>query len=73
MLGPYTDSQRTGCRRRPAGIALLLLLCVLLAASATGCRKHAPVLEDLNGVAQLKARFNRDEGKPRVVLLLSPT
>jgi hypothetical protein len=30
-------------------------------------------LHDLRGVDQLAAAFNRDTGKPRVVLLLSPT
>ena len=33
----------------------------------------APNLTDLNGVDDLKARFNRDGGKVRIVLLMSPT
>ena len=32
-----------------------------------------PVLNELGGVEQLKARFNEDEGVPRVILLMSPT
>ena len=33
----------------------------------------APTLSDLKGVDELKTLFNRDRGKPRLVLLLSPT
>jgi len=33
----------------------------------------APSLADLQGVDELKALFNRDVGKVRLVLLLSPT
>lgn len=33
----------------------------------------APVLSDLKGVDELKTLFNQDRGKPRLVLLLSPT
>ena len=33
----------------------------------------APNLTDLNGVGDLKARFNHDTGKVRLVLLMSPT
>ena len=33
----------------------------------------APVLSDLKGVDELKMLFNQDRGKPRLVLLLSPT
>ena len=32
-----------------------------------------PVLHDLAGVNQFKAAFNKDDGMPRLVLLLSPT
>ena len=30
-------------------------------------------LQDLRRVAELQERFNRDQGSPRLVLLLSPT
>jgi hypothetical protein len=40
----------------------------------SGPRVHAaPALADLKGVDELKTLFNRDRGKPRLVLLLSPT
>ncbi len=32
-----------------------------------------PVLNELGGVDQFKARFNDDGGVPRIILLLSPT
>lgn len=33
----------------------------------------APALSDLKSVDELKTLFNQDRGKPRLVLLLSPT
>ena len=33
----------------------------------------APTLSDLRSVDELKTLFNQDRGKPRLVLLLSPT
>jgi hypothetical protein len=33
----------------------------------------APVLTDLQGPDDLKARFNQDGGVPRIILLVSPT
>jgi hypothetical protein len=47
----------------PAALALLM---------AAGC-SHTPALEDISSPEALKARFNADAGKPRIILLLSPT
>jgi hypothetical protein len=33
----------------------------------------APVLTDIHGPDDLKARFNQDAGVPRIILLVSPT
>ncbi len=58
MVGPY----------RAAAVALLL------ASLTLGCRgSGTATLRDLEGVRELQARFDADAGKPRVVLLLSPT
>ena len=54
-------------------LATLLPLCLLSLSFLAGCREYQPVLQDLTGVDALKAQFNKDSGKPRVVLLLSPT
>jgi hypothetical protein len=60
MVGPY----------RAAVLALTLAAGVV----AAGCRGGgAATLSDLGGVAELQKRFDADSGKPRIVLLLSPT
>jgi len=70
MFGPDSLFHPKARRRRPLAVALLLLL----AAGLAGCRGDAKAtLSDLTGVEQLKARFNHDAGKPRIILLLSPT
>ena len=58
-------------RRRAAVVALAATLAGL--SLACGAEREPGGLRDLAGVEQLKARFNRDAGKPRTVLLLSPT
>jgi hypothetical protein len=60
-------------RRRPSHV-LVALVVLLLAGAAAGCRGNGKAtLSHLTGVEELKARFNRDAGKPRMVLLVSPT
>jgi hypothetical protein len=48
------------------------ILLVLAAAAATSCGKASPWTE-LDSIDDLKAAFQRDSGKARIVLLLSPT
>ena len=59
--------------RHAPRLRILLLLLLLASSLAPGCRKHEPVLADLESLDQFKAQFNEDTGKPRIVLLLSPT
>jgi hypothetical protein len=49
-----------------------LLAAAVLVASACGAAPQ-PTLHDISSVDQLEAAFERDAGKPRLVLLLSPT
>jgi hypothetical protein len=54
-------------------ISSALVLSVLMPlAWATGCSR-APSLSNISSVNELKARFNADAGKPRLILLMSPT
>lgn len=46
---------------------------VLLLAAAASAERPAPALADLRGMADLAARFDAARGRPRLVLLLSPT
>jgi hypothetical protein len=48
-----------------------MLLAALAASSA--CGNGTATLSNLDGVDTLQQRFNADAGKPRIVLLLSPT
>ena len=51
--------------RRLLGVLVVLTMAVALSAAAR--------LHDLRALDDLKAQFNRDAGKVRIVLLLSPT
>jgi len=53
---------------RSARIFSLLFIVALLSACRSG-----PALKDISSVDALKARFNADAGKPRIILLMSPT
>jgi hypothetical protein len=70
MVGPYNNPAVH--RRRVPRLLTALCLAVSLA-PLSGCKPGPPTLVELQGVEALQARFNRDAGKTRVVLLLSPT
>ena len=56
--------------------ALLLVVAVAaICAGVIGALKPAAgiPLTDLNNIEQLRTQFNHDQGKPRLLLLLSPT
>jgi len=56
--------------------AILPLTIIVLLAACHGKpagSPRQPTLRDLHGIAELKAAFNADADKPRVILLLSPT
>ncbi|MGH9324511.1 MAG: hypothetical protein ACRD21_22040 [Vicinamibacteria bacterium] len=52
-------------------IAKLVLL--LAAGFAISCRSSSSPWTELDSIEDLKEAFNRDSGKARIVLLLSPT
>jgi hypothetical protein len=51
----------------------LLVICGAQIARWPAAVVAAPALTDLRGVDELKGLFNRDRGKVRLVLLVSPT
>ena len=60
----------TAIRNRGDAVRILMLATSLLVSG--GCSAAAE-LGDIGTVENVKARFNRDAGKPRLLLLLSPT
>jgi len=60
-------------------VAAALVLLLLVAGHGPVSRGYAPIvsaapqLADLKGVDELRTLFNKDVGKVRLVLLLSPT
>jgi hypothetical protein len=57
--------------RKRIGTSMLHTLAAIVALSIVA--GGAPALRDLERVDELKALFNHDRGKTRLVLLLSPT
>lgn len=51
----------------------LLVAAVLAAVAVSNTASAAASLAQLRGVAELKSWFNGYKGKPRLILLLSPT
>ena len=56
-----------------AALAVLLLLGGYFPSTVAPIATAAPKLEDLKGIDELRSLFNKDLGKVRLVLLLSPT
>ena len=71
MVGPNVQLRVSRPPRCVSRLACVVL--VLTAGFAAACGRSAGTLVDLDGVEELRAQFNRDAGKPRIVLLLSPT
>ena len=73
--------------RRRARIIVVWMLSAVLALALVGCghpsavsvpwERSAPpaglTLTDLHGIADLQTAFNQDAGRPRLIMLVSPT
>ena len=75
----HRDAFHAGARRRWAWALLGLFLLAMLAAACgqqTGPSASSgddDALADIQGVEELRALFVQDSGRPRLLLLLSPT
>ena len=58
---------------RPKALRAVLPALLVSVGLLGGCTSPRPTLEEISGVEALKTQFNADAGKPRVILLLSPT
>ncbi len=54
-------------------LALVSSACTSSRSSAAGTTATSPNVTELGSVSDLQERFNRDAGKVRLILLLSPT
>lgn len=75
LLDTLTTRRAIGRRLLVAALACGLLTSTrsLQSAQTTGVAAAVAPLTDLRSIDELKALFNRDVGKVRLVLLLSPT
>jgi hypothetical protein len=55
------------------GLAALLAVLALASCGGGEGGEQPAALTDVGGIFELRAAFNADEGKPRLLLLLSPT
>ena len=56
-------------------LPLLVVVAVVLACSSSATSRSDTVasLHDIDGIQDLQTRFAQDTGKPRLILLVSPT
>ena len=61
-------------KRSPSVLSIIgLTLALTTLPGQAGQQTSAPTLQDLQTVDEIRAMFNRDAGKVRLILLLSPT
>ena len=68
-------ARRRSAPVRVAAAAVLCFAVAIVCASAAGCARAAPRPHETlaAGAEPLRAAFNRDAGKPRIVILAAPT
>ena len=59
--------------KRRLALPLLLLIALVLGCAAGTASRPAAALQDIGSIQDLQTRFAQDAGKPRLVLLVSPT
>ena len=75
---PAAATGRSSQRRRTTGFLVICLLAFALLAGwlyffAPRSAPPGVSMADLQGVADLQARFNADRGLPRLIVIFSPT
>jgi hypothetical protein len=61
--------------KRLIALPFLLVIALVVACAPSGPNRSdsAAALQDISGIQDLQTRFAQDAGKPRLVLLVSPT
>ena len=59
--------------KRRLALPLLLLIALVLGCAPGTASRPAAALQDIGSIQDLQTRFAQDAGKPRLVLLVSPT